>query len=149
MIRRPPRSTLFPYTTLFRSECSACSKALAKAGLGSVAVERKLGDTGTSHDRLDAWQSISKAGWSFGDHFRQPALSSGAIGRMGDGGRGRVLCAEARGAERTGRSGGLTVKLVLGDYHVVDLVLKENPFEGPCLFDRSEEHTLNSSHLVI
>src|SRR3712207_7927314 len=25
MIRRPPRSTLFPYTTLFRSECSAIS----------------------------------------------------------------------------------------------------------------------------
>src|SRR5260370_26426354 len=23
MIRRPPRSTLFPYTTLFRSDCSA------------------------------------------------------------------------------------------------------------------------------
>src|SRR5258707_2700827 len=29
MIRRPPRSTLFPYTTLFRSSCatSACSNA--------------------------------------------------------------------------------------------------------------------------
>src|SRR5258708_31248728 len=25
MIRRPPRSTLFPYTTLFRSKISACS----------------------------------------------------------------------------------------------------------------------------
>src|SRR2546430_3611763 len=25
MIRRPPRSTLFPYTTLFRSPCVACS----------------------------------------------------------------------------------------------------------------------------
>src|SRR5256885_8487825 len=25
MIRRPPRSTLFPYTTLFRSSCSACT----------------------------------------------------------------------------------------------------------------------------
>src|SRR2546430_6959705 len=25
MIRRPPRSTLFPYTTLFRSVCAACS----------------------------------------------------------------------------------------------------------------------------
>src|SRR3989442_10262431 len=25
MIRRPPRSTLFPYTTLFRSRRSACS----------------------------------------------------------------------------------------------------------------------------
>src|SRR3990172_94051 len=24
MIRRPPRSTLFPYTTLFRSPCSRC-----------------------------------------------------------------------------------------------------------------------------
>src|SRR3712207_3357510 len=25
MIRRPPRSTLFPYTTLFRSELAACA----------------------------------------------------------------------------------------------------------------------------
>src|SRR2546430_8286767 len=24
MIRRPPRSTLFPYTTLFRSSCNEC-----------------------------------------------------------------------------------------------------------------------------
>src|SRR2546429_4901124 len=31
MIRRPPRSTLFPYTTLFRSSrgCCACSRAWA------------------------------------------------------------------------------------------------------------------------
>src|SRR2546425_5915738 len=35
MIRRPPRSTLFPYTTLFRS------------GLGEVALE------GTRHDEAD------------------------------------------------------------------------------------------------
>src|SRR2546427_8081310 len=27
MIRRPPRSTLFPYTTLFRSPSSACRSA--------------------------------------------------------------------------------------------------------------------------
>src|SRR6266571_8414713 len=27
MIRRPPRSTLFPYTTLFRSPCSGCEAA--------------------------------------------------------------------------------------------------------------------------
>src|SRR5256885_8775356 len=27
MIRRPPRSTLFPYTTLFRSQAWACSVA--------------------------------------------------------------------------------------------------------------------------
>src|SRR5256885_11611546 len=30
MIRRPPRSTLFPYTTLFRSSaCTACSQRLS------------------------------------------------------------------------------------------------------------------------
>src|SRR2546428_10259071 len=27
MIRRPPRSTLFPYTTLFRSWCTECCSA--------------------------------------------------------------------------------------------------------------------------
>src|SRR2546430_6673056 len=41
MIRRPPRSTLFPYTTLFRSGClhghpraSACSIAFTPAAAG-------------------------------------------------------------------------------------------------------------------
>src|SRR5258708_31345284 len=29
MIRRPPRSTLFPYTTLFRSHCKPTVRALA------------------------------------------------------------------------------------------------------------------------
>src|SRR3712207_7075701 len=33
MIRRPPRSTLFPYTTLFRSPLQAASKSLLQAGL--------------------------------------------------------------------------------------------------------------------
>src|SRR2546430_8555858 len=32
MIRRPPRSTLFPYTTLFRSQLAAVRKVLARAG---------------------------------------------------------------------------------------------------------------------
>src|SRR2546429_4902717 len=36
MIRRPPRSTLFPYTTLFRSAC--CSPVLI--GCGSTKVLR-------------------------------------------------------------------------------------------------------------
>src|SRR5476649_2640351 len=30
MIRRPPRSTLFPYTTLFRSSSSACPSAASR-----------------------------------------------------------------------------------------------------------------------
>src|SRR5258708_15068215 len=29
MIRRPPRSTLFPYTTLFRSDCATLARATA------------------------------------------------------------------------------------------------------------------------
>src|SRR5438132_10879458 len=31
MIRRPPRSTLFPYTTLFRSPSAACTPAASRA----------------------------------------------------------------------------------------------------------------------
>src|SRR2546426_5133137 len=41
MIRRPPRSTLFPYTTLFRSRCSA--------GRRSASADRLDGDAGIHH----------------------------------------------------------------------------------------------------
>src|SRR6266478_7978004 len=37
MIRRPPRSTLFPYTTLFRSP--GCSCLLPRIGLHAVLIE--------------------------------------------------------------------------------------------------------------
>src|SRR2546422_7948933 len=46
MIRRPPRSTLFPYTTLFRSH--AVLRALAHE------LERALGDTDLAHAVVDA-----------------------------------------------------------------------------------------------
>src|SRR3712207_9396327 len=43
MIRRPPRSTLFPYTTLFRSRgcscCSAWAKLLEQAGFAVTVHE--------------------------------------------------------------------------------------------------------------
>src|SRR3712207_7835455 len=43
MIRRPPRSTLFPYTTLFRSEVLVgAAQALGQGG------EQHLGDRGTT-----------------------------------------------------------------------------------------------------
>src|SRR2546426_9079541 len=41
MIRRPPRSTLFPYTTLFRSTCTTAGCELNTAGLG-VCVQTHL-----------------------------------------------------------------------------------------------------------
>src|SRR2546430_8944902 len=42
MIRRPPRSTLFPYTTLFRSHPGFASDELVSGGNGKVGAVRKL-----------------------------------------------------------------------------------------------------------
>src|SRR5438132_10010477 len=36
MIRRPPRSTLFPYTTLFRSQALRRDRKVAEARLGTI-----------------------------------------------------------------------------------------------------------------
>src|SRR5258707_2015617 len=43
MIRRPPRSTLFPYTTLFRSSGSVGGRKRVQA-LGAVAAARTVRD---------------------------------------------------------------------------------------------------------
>src|SRR2546428_3748000 len=52
MIRRPPRSTLFPYTTLFRSRPLPPSEAhvVAKT-LAQTPVTGRLADGGTFHGR--------------------------------------------------------------------------------------------------
>src|SRR3989454_227292 len=44
MIRRPPRSTLFPYTTLFRSHVSAKDKATGKEQKIRIEASSGLGD---------------------------------------------------------------------------------------------------------
>src|SRR2546422_4431089 len=54
MIRRPPRSTLFPYTTLFRSEAiglgfTTCSRCQTWAGGGQM-----IAPTGWNRYRLEA-----------------------------------------------------------------------------------------------
>src|SRR3989449_8574736 len=46
MIRRPPRSTLFPYTTLFRSIYHAAPVGDAAGHIASVPVSRLYGWTG-------------------------------------------------------------------------------------------------------
>src|SRR3712207_8667626 len=50
MIRRPPRSTLFPYTTLFRSRDTI--RAAAELGFGSIYVSEESGGIGLG--RLEA-----------------------------------------------------------------------------------------------
>src|SRR2546429_3668608 len=43
MIRRPPRSTLFPYTTLFRSFLGKTELDRGRCGAGLAATEYRLG----------------------------------------------------------------------------------------------------------
>src|SRR5260370_4071584 len=58
MIRRPPRSTLFPYTTLFRSRLGTQA--------GDVGTARGLGD-GDRRDHVA------------GDQLRQPLVDDGVL----------------------------------------------------------------------
>src|SRR3989442_1989921 len=54
MIRRPPRSTLFPYTTLFRSEEELASRAGTQRLLAEnwAMVEKTARDTGMSEEEI-------------------------------------------------------------------------------------------------
>src|SRR2546430_13994993 len=53
MIRRPPRSTLFPYTTLFRSVCWLMRQAMS-ASRGSSGVHRPRPNMPHSHSGASA-----------------------------------------------------------------------------------------------
>src|SRR5256885_5344375 len=58
MIRRPPRSTLFPYTTLFRSSCSF----FIVTGSDTAKVVRHVAQaTPTNKDNAIAWIRQIKA----------------------------------------------------------------------------------------
>src|SRR5690349_23704237 len=54
MIRRPPRSTLFPYTTLFRSDRRVVGKAVAQreAGIGADDVQAAVVGAACQHRQL-------------------------------------------------------------------------------------------------
>src|SRR2546427_2961504 len=58
MIRRPPRSTLFPYTTLFRSEARGIRKVFASGDgqplevLRGVSLDRKSTRLNSSHSQI-------------------------------------------------------------------------------------------------
>src|SRR3712207_7926081 len=53
MIRRPPRSTLFPYTTLFRSGLYGRIVHLLDV-VGRYAVDLEVGEDGRAHGRVRA-----------------------------------------------------------------------------------------------
>src|SRR3712207_8345135 len=61
MIRRPPRSTLFPYTTLFRSQIDVTGREFR---IGVVRGTTFGGEWGVAlvHKRLDAQSSVTVDG---------------------------------------------------------------------------------------
>src|SRR2546430_13523758 len=60
MIRRPPRSTLFPYTTLFRScERPGCSHGCPRRRPGSSSSDRHRPRTPRSEEHTSELQSQS------------------------------------------------------------------------------------------
>src|SRR2546422_7639749 len=61
MIRRPPRSTLFPYTTLFRSACVNLRRALLGRGL----LKKRM---------LRLQVSVKKRSWAGAAPQRRPRL---------------------------------------------------------------------------
>ena len=78
MIRRPPRSTLFPYTTLFRSRCAT--------GLGNLRAGA-VGETAGTHQRraigavcvVAEVVALGLGAVGFGEHFTGAvALAAGA-----------------------------------------------------------------------
>src|SRR2546423_11300125 len=58
MIRRPPRSTLFPYTTLFRSRGSSMAAARATNGL-APAANSAFSRTPRSEEHTSELQSLA------------------------------------------------------------------------------------------
>src|SRR3712207_9055950 len=99
MIRRPPRSTLFPYTTLFRSlaldaavEALRHAVRLRRVRLGGAVLRAERGAgfrEGAGGDaRAAVGQHVGQAGGGGG---RGPAPKSGGIGRASGRGRGENL----------------------------------------------------------
>src|SRR2546421_5963382 len=61
MIRRPPRSTLFPYTTLFRSQAAlaarSCTRRTGEGGEGRTGLRHHRHLAGLETDRRGASRS--------------------------------------------------------------------------------------------
>src|SRR2546430_5379599 len=85
MIRRPPRSTLFPYTTLFRSRRVAAQGHHARAGPADVA-EQELQQRAAAEDRKSTRLNSSHSQISYAafclkkNREREPDQHAGGTG---------------------------------------------------------------------
>src|SRR2546421_1623962 len=96
MIRRPPRSTLFPYTTLFRSTAAAVQGTLARTGwnldsLTRAAARRDFRPVATGlHAAVDILSAVRRvrsenvvAQLTGSDHVLRPDPAHGAQDEIG------------------------------------------------------------------
>src|SRR5260221_14118748 len=91
MIRRPPRSTLFPYTTLFRSQ-SGCSFRIQSAFHRGRGARRDRSRGSGGCDYVHGIGGSQAAGGKSGAHFRAVQIREQGISRR----------AHADSRERTG-----------------------------------------------
>src|SRR2546430_14052779 len=68
MIRRPPRSTLFPYTTLFRSHLGGLLDALGSLA-GTQARDLRAGTLGSLQTGAQCRHEIDDLALTFRGHF--------------------------------------------------------------------------------
>src|SRR5262249_61493517 len=59
MIRPPPRSTLFPYTTLFRSSCSSAASPARRPGSTPRTLNRPVAFASRSEEHTSELQSLT------------------------------------------------------------------------------------------
>src|SRR5690348_14252883 len=90
MIRRPPRSTLFPYTTLFRSKAVV---AMREAIDELVETSREFGD-GEHHDVIETYRMFAAdRGWvtRIADAVRSGLTAEAAVQKVADDTRARMM----------------------------------------------------------
>src|SRR2546422_11255016 len=95
MIRRPPRSTLFPYTTLFRSPVEAARERHLVEPRRAAERER-LADQRQGDEAVDPRRTIAEAR-DDAPHEREPLDARRMSPRVGDGGRRAERGANERG----------------------------------------------------
>src|SRR2546427_904408 len=79
MIRRPPRSTLFPYTTLFRSRGRGrCDRP----GRGDEAVQRSHGRRGRTAAGLCRGERRTRRSWRSEEHTSELQSQSNLVCRL-------------------------------------------------------------------
>src|SRR5574337_2208928 len=102
MIRRPPRSTLFPYTTLFRSACAAPREPGGGTWITPEMSEAyaRMHELGYAHS-VESWYQGRLVGGLYGMAVGRAFFGESMFSRMNDSSK-VALAHLARHLERTG-----------------------------------------------